>query len=97
LVDFLLLSLLISLFSFFFLVQERLEAVAKAAGSPTPSNHNDSTSSNLLGASDSWGSGFPSPVGKGEEEEEDYSFDDETGIEVDMEVNDISGDDDGFF
>lgn len=82
---------------------KRQEAAAKAAGSPTPSNHNESASSNLLGASDSWGSGILSPDGKGNVHgsDGDYFDDDEfggdeTGIEVEMEVADIS-DDDGFF
>ena len=63
--------------------------------------------SNLLGASDSWGSGFPSPVAGGGSEkvgtddDDDYIDDDsfdETGIEVEMEVADVSQDsDDDFF
>ena len=70
-------------------------------------SHNDSTSSNLLGASDSWGSGFPSPVnGKDNNNEngedyDDYDDDefggDETGIEVEMDVlQDVSSDDEGW-
>ena len=93
--------------------QERQDAEAKAASnnnnqstSPSSSRHNDSTSSNLLGASDSWGSGFPSPVAGGSEkvgtdEDDDYLNDDsfdETGIEVEMEVADVSQDSgDDFF
>ena len=85
-------------------LQERQEAEAKeaaaaaAAGSPNASRHNDSTSSNLLGASDSWGSGFPSPVAGGDDDEyDDDEFGaDETGIEVEMDVLEDVSDEDFF-